>query len=201
MPERCVRREHHRAGDDQRLLIFLADLLPVLDVGEEGLVRLEILLFLDRGSLSGVAACGASPFGSAFDSLFPLCRPCLRRSWPAPPSLPARLVLGRDFHQRQHVGIDDAQLGLGAQLTAQQARRLEVAVDVVGAAGDEAGDEHALKRRHIELRLDRRLDRNLVVVRASRGQQDAATMLRILVVLAVLVSLRVVRSLISLNSS
>ena len=61
--------------------------------------------------------------------------------------LAGRARFGGDFHQRQDVGVDDAQLRLGAQLAAQQARRFEVAVHVVGAAGDEAGDEHALERR------------------------------------------------------
>src|SRR6185503_18828735 len=48
-----VRREHHRAGDDQRVLIFLADLLPVLDVREDVLVRLEVLGVLDGRGLVG----------------------------------------------------------------------------------------------------------------------------------------------------
>jgi hypothetical protein len=42
-----VRREQHRAGDDQRVLIFLADLLPVRNIGEEAFVRLQILLVFD----------------------------------------------------------------------------------------------------------------------------------------------------------
>src|SRR5712691_4065421 len=46
-----VRREHHRTGDDQRILVLLANLLPVLDVREDVLVRLEILGVLDGGRL------------------------------------------------------------------------------------------------------------------------------------------------------
>src|SRR5262245_58019474 len=42
-----VRREEHRAGDDQRILKFFADALPVRGVREEALVRLEIFFFLD----------------------------------------------------------------------------------------------------------------------------------------------------------
>src|SRR5262249_60722539 len=41
--------EEHRAGDDQGILEFLADPLPVRGVGEQPLVRLEILLVLDIG--------------------------------------------------------------------------------------------------------------------------------------------------------
>jgi hypothetical protein len=137
-----MRREHDRAGHDQRLLIFLADLLPVLDVGEYALVRFEVFFVFDLcGGRRGAAALTAG-----------------------------RLV--GDFHQRQHVSVDDAQLRLGSQLTAEQPRGLQIRVDVVGAAGDEAGDEDALKRRHIQLRTDRRLDRDLVIVGARRRQQD-----------------------------
>ena len=42
-----LRREQHRAGDDQRLLIFLADPLPVRDVREDVLIRLEIFLVVE----------------------------------------------------------------------------------------------------------------------------------------------------------
>src|SRR4030095_13880548 len=41
------RREEHGAGHDERLLIFLPDPLPVLDVREDVLVRLQVFLFLD----------------------------------------------------------------------------------------------------------------------------------------------------------
>ena len=55
-----MRREQHRAGDDQRVLIFLADRLPVRDVGEQPLVRLEILLVLDA-SAAAAASASAGP--------------------------------------------------------------------------------------------------------------------------------------------
>ena len=42
-----MRCEENRAGDDERILVLLADLLPEVGVGEHLLVRLEILLFPD----------------------------------------------------------------------------------------------------------------------------------------------------------
>ena len=64
-----------------------------------------------------------------------------RRPVPAPaPVLRRRLV------ERQRLAFVDAQPALLPQLAAQQAHRLEVAVDFFVAAGDEAGHEHALKR-------------------------------------------------------
>ncbi len=82
----------------------------------------------------------------------------------------------RDFDQRQHVRFDHPQVRTCAQLAPQQAHRFEIRVDIVQAAGDEAHDVHALERRDIELRLDRRLDRNLVEVGAAgRGQHHHAS--------------------------
>ena len=82
----------------------------------------------------------------------------------------ALALILRDFDERQDVGVDDAERRLRAQLAAQQAHRFLVGVDVFAAASDEADDEHALKRRDVELGLDRRLDRNLVVVGTQHGQ-------------------------------
>ena len=42
-----MRAEQDRAGDDQRVLIFLADLLPEVDVREDAFERLQILFILD----------------------------------------------------------------------------------------------------------------------------------------------------------
>ena len=173
-----MRREEHRAGDDQRVLVFLAELLPERDVGEDALVRLEILLVADLDFGVGCAAWPAARLGAGVvragsrdrRQLLAVggvrlatgcvaCR-CDRR-------LCRRLLVG-DLGERQHVGFDHAQRRLRAQLAAQQPHRLEVRVHVLGAAGDEAGDEHALERRHVHLRLDRRLDRDLVEVRAGR---------------------------------
>ena len=81
-------------------------------------------------------------------------------------------ILGRDVHERENIRIDDAQLGLGAELTPQQPGRLQVAIDIFGTARDETGDEHALERGHVQFRTDRRLDWNLVVARASHGHHD-----------------------------
>src|SRR5207248_19537 len=46
-PRRRAVGEEDRAGDDERILIFLADAFPVRSVGEEALVRLEIFFVLD----------------------------------------------------------------------------------------------------------------------------------------------------------
>ena len=48
----------------------------------------------------------------------------------------------------------------------------QVGVDILVGAGDEAGDEDALARRHIQLRLDRRFKRGLVNGRAARGDRQ-----------------------------
>ena len=85
----------------------------------------------------------------------------------------ARLVLFlRDVDQRHDVGVDHLERRFRAELAAQQADRFLVRVDVFGAAGDEAGDEHALKRRDIQLRLDRRFDRDFEVVGAARATRE-----------------------------
>ena len=112
------------------------------------------------------------------------------------------LVL-RDLDERHDVGVDDPQRRLRAQLAAQQPDRFLVGVDVVGAAGDEAGDQHALERRDVQLRLDRRLDRDLEVAdgpQATRGRR-AAPPARRARALRLVLSAALVRSLISLNSS
>ena len=76
-----------------------------------------------------------------------------------------------DLGEREHVRFDHAQARPRAELAAEQPDRLEVGVDVVRAAGDEADDVHPLERRHVELRLDRRLDRNLVEADAARRDE------------------------------
>src|SRR4029453_7441690 len=77
-----------------------------------------------------------------------------------------RLIL-RDLDQRKNVGVDDFERGFGAQLAAQQPHGFLVGVDVFAAAGDEAGDEHSLERRDIQLGLNRRLDRDLQITCAA----------------------------------
>ena len=80
-PERACGGEQHRAGDDQRVLVFLADLLPEVDVGEDALERLEILLVADMLRLARLrrvlAACGRRPAPRA---------PAMRMVLPASPS-------------------------------------------------------------------------------------------------------------------
>ena len=61
---RLRRREEHGAGDDQRVLVFLAELLPERDVGEDALVLLEVLLVADRAlpvRSDRLLAVGAAP--------------------------------------------------------------------------------------------------------------------------------------------
>ena len=98
-------------------------------------------------------------------------RSAARRRWPC--------LVGGDLGERQDFGLDHAQRRLRSQLAAEQPHRLEVRIDVVGAAADEAGDQHAPERRHVHLRLDRRFDRHLVEVGAPADARRAATRLAI----------------------
>ena len=156
-----MRPEQHHPGDDERLLVFLADLFPVLDVGEELLVGLEILFFLDRRQPRLRRRRGVGGRGRRRRRR----RPCL--------------LLSGDFGQRQRFGLDDAQAAFLAQLAAEQSDRFQIRVDFFVAAGDEAGDQYALERRDIQLRLDRRFDRDLEVARApgecADERQEQAT--------------------------
>ena len=77
-----------------------------------------------------------------------------------------------DIHERQNIRIDHAELRLRTQLATQQARGFKITVHVLGATGDEPGNEHALKCRNIQLGPDGRFDRDLEGVRAGRGQQN-----------------------------
>ena len=77
-----------------------------------------------------------------------------------------------DIHERQNIRIDHAELRLRTQLATKQARGFKVTVHVLGATGDEPGNEHALKCRNIQLGPDGRFDRDLERVRAGRGQQN-----------------------------
>src|SRR5207237_9838822 len=79
------------------------------------------------------------------------------------------LVL-RDIEERHDIGVDHPQRRLRPQLASQQPDGLLVRVDVLGSAGDEARDEHALKRRHVELRLNGRFDRDFVEVGTAAGR-------------------------------
>ena len=156
-----LRHEEDRAGDDQRVLILLADPPPVGGVREETLVGLEVLLVLDflrqREGQRGAIQVGGRPGVARY----------LER-W-------RRLVLIlRDLAQLHDVGVDDSERRLRAKLAAQQPDRLLVRIDVVGAAGDESGDQHALECRDVELRLDGRLDRDLEVARRRSRQRPRA---------------------------
>ncbi len=84
------------------------------------------------------------------------------------------VLILRDLDERHRVGVDHAQRRLRAQLAPQQAHRFLVGVELVVAAGDEAGDEHALERGHVELGPDRRFDRDLEqLAAAGHGQHGA----------------------------
>ena len=150
----------------------------VLDVGEDRLEAGQALLVADarhggRGLL-GLCPAGSTASGVGFTSGVTglLGRGGLRRG---------RRRFGRgarilvhllgDLGEREHVRFDHAQARPRAELAAEQPDRLEVGVDVVRAAGDEADDVDPLERRHVELRLDRRLDRNLVEADAARRDE------------------------------
>ena len=81
------------------------------------------------------------------------------------------LVL-RDVDERHDIGVDYFERRLGPELTAEQSNRLLVRVDILRSTRDETDDEHALKRRHVELGLDWRFDRNLVEVGAAGGRRQ-----------------------------
>ena len=83
--------------------------------------------------------------------------------------LALRAAVHRHVHQRQYVGVHDAQIRFHPQLAAEQPHRLHVAVHIVGAAREKAGDEDALERRHVELGRDRGFDRNLVEAGTAGG--------------------------------
>jgi hypothetical protein len=81
-------------------------------------------------------------------------------------------LIAGDLGQRQNFGFDDAERRLASQLTAEQPYRLEISIHVIAAAADEASDEDPRERRDVHLRLDGRLDRNLVEIGApDRGAQ------------------------------
>ena len=135
-----MRREQHRAGDDQRLLIFFADLLPVFDVREQALVRLEILFFLDRrrACRRGAGAGRSRPLGrrtsiSGRTSASMTRRSDLVRSWLRSSRVVSRLPS-----------------------TSSVPPEMKPATSTRWNAAD------------IELRPDRRLDRDFVVARARR---------------------------------
>ena len=90
-----------------------------------------------------------------------------RATWPPAGSRVRLGLIRREFDERKHVRLDHAQAGFGSQLAAKQPHRLEVGVDIVGAAADESGDEHAAKCRHVHLRREGRLDRHLEEIGAA----------------------------------
>ena len=158
-----MRREEHGAGHDERVLVLLANLLPVGGVREQPLVRFEILLLFDllrqqqrRAGwmlLALTVAVGAAGCG-------------VTRSVEVATRHP-RLILC-DVHERQDVCVDDSQRRLGAKLAAEQTNRFLVRIDILGAAGHEAGHEHALKWRNVQLWLNGCFDRDFVVVGPAR---------------------------------
>ena len=92
-------REEHGPGDDQRVLIFLANFFPVRRVGKQPFVGLEIFLFLD---LDGQRH-------RLLDSVVLTALPVVVRTAPdVADDVAGRpvLVLG-DVDERQDVGVDD----------------------------------------------------------------------------------------------
>ena len=177
-----MRREEHRAGDDQRVLVLLAELLPEATFAKMpsyGSRSFSLRMRCSAGRQrpgaalrTGVGCARVRPVGS------PSAR-CLAAGAGRRPRRRGRLgraspCSGAMSASGSDVGFDDAQRRLRAQLAAQQAHRFEVRVHILGAAADEPGDEHALERRHVHLRLDRRLDRDLVEV-VQPERRTAAT--------------------------
>ena len=154
-------------GDDERVLVFLAELLPERDVGEDALVLLEVLLVADLAS----GSCGSAAAGGLRRLLAVGAR---RRATPAAAGVAlAPVPVAASSASGSTSASITRRLRLGAQLAAQQPHGFEVRVDVLGAAADEAGDEHALERRDVHLRLDGRLDRDLVEAGAGRRARSA----------------------------
>ena len=85
------------------------------------------------------------------------------------------VLILRDFDERHDVGVDDLERRLGPQLAAQQPDRFLVRVHVLGSASHKAGDQHALKRRDVELRLNGRFDRDFEIVGAARQGDGRAS--------------------------
>ena len=139
--------EQDRSGDDERALVLLADLLPELLVRQNLLVfRRGPCSFLIRGSS------GRRPAGAGV----------ARR-------------LSTSSTSVQHVGVDHPQVRLACAAGFAGAARFPCSDRCSCAAGEESGDQHALKRRDVELGLDRRLDRDLVEADAAGRGQPAAT--------------------------
>ena len=83
----------------------------------------------------------------------------------------ARLLPG-ELGERQRLGFDHAQAAFLSKLAAEQAHGFEIGVDLFITAGDEAGNEDALKRRDVQLGLDRRFDGDFEVARAPGERAD-----------------------------
>ena len=127
-----MRREQHPAGDDHRVLIFLADLFPVIGVGEDVLVRLEIFFRFEGGGFRLLARIRRGTRGLAL-----------------------RAAVHRHVHQRQYVGVHDAQIRFHPQLAAEQPHRLHVAVHIVGAARESVNRQLQAWRKEAILDLQR----------------------------------------------
>ena len=189
-----MRREEHRAGDDERVLELLADLLPVVDVGEDRLERLEVLLVLDarRVRVAGGWAAGGCCARSARRRRRCRCRRC-----PAPAcrrSPTARRA--RCSTASSSSGSTSASITRRPDFDRSWLRSRRTVSRFASTSSEppamKPAIEHALERRHVQLRLDRRFDRDLVEAgaRAHRERSSASELPR-----------RLVRSLISLNRS
>ena len=195
-------REEHRAGDDQRILVLLAELLPERDVLEDRLVAFEILFVADLavgrfhsgaagGWLAGAASASAAAGGVLGSPTGGCCGAGVEGGgsagvWPGPPPVvsdarsarPASLTCSRAMSTS---GSTSASMTRSVDLLRSWLRSRRTVSRFPStssdAAADEAGDEDARERRDVHLRLDGRLDRNLVEVRAADGgaQQDEAS--------------------------
>ena len=150
-------------------VLFVADLAGV---GFSPAGRHRLLAVRRGNGGGGGSRCAFGAVGAAAGR----CRRGALSRLPAPVALPVPCLFAA-MSTAERVRFDDPQGRLRPQLAAQQPHRLQVRVDVVGAAADEPGDQDARERRHVHLRLDRRFDRNLVEVGAGgrRTAQRLAT--------------------------
>jgi hypothetical protein len=152
-----VRQEQNGTGDDERLLMLVADLLPVLGVAEDAGVRFEAALVGDRRKLA------------RFGCLSRWLSGCAGRVT----VLGGRNILERALGDGDGVGIDHAEDVLGPELAAKQPHRLHVRVHVVAGAGEEAGHIDALEGRDVQLGRNRRFNGDFGVTAATTAGERA----------------------------
>ena len=167
-----VRREQHRAGDDQRVLVLLADLLPVVDVGEDAArsgsrsfsSRICCAWRLRAARLRGGRRRGrlrrgrpAAPWRSRRSSA--LAPAVARRRVLA--ALPRPVPAAAARRHRSRAATTSMRSWLRSRRTVSRLASTSSEPPAMKPA-----IEHALERRDVHLGLDGRLDRHLVEARA-----------------------------------